>query len=89
MSNIRVYFPNLNSIRFVAALAVMIHHIEPVSYTHLDVYKRQAKAALEIVKENLKQSKNRVADFSNLERNGLMAKNDLLKACLLYTSRCV
>jgi len=28
MSNIRVYFPNLNSIRFIAALAVMIHHIE-------------------------------------------------------------
>lgn len=28
MSKLRVYFPNLNSIRFVAALAVMIHHIE-------------------------------------------------------------
>lgn len=42
----------------------------------------KAKAALEIVKENLKQSKNRVADFSNLESNGLMAKNDLLKAQL-------
>lgn len=28
MSNIRVYFPNLNSIRFIAALAVMIHHVE-------------------------------------------------------------
>ncbi len=32
MSNIRVYFPNLNSIRFVAALAVMIHHIELTKY---------------------------------------------------------
>ncbi len=42
----------------------------------------KAKAALEIVKENLKQSKNRVADFTNMERNGLMAKNDLLKAQL-------
>jgi peptidoglycan/LPS O-acetylase OafA/YrhL len=32
MSNIRVYFPNLNSIRFIAALAVMIHHIELTKY---------------------------------------------------------
>lgn len=32
MSNVRVYFPNLNSIRFVAALAVMIHHIELTKY---------------------------------------------------------
>lgn len=42
----------------------------------------KAKAALEIVKENLKQSQKRVADFSNLEKNGLLAKNDLLKAQL-------
>ncbi len=40
----------------------------------------KAKAALDIVKENLKQSQQRVADFSNLEKNGLMARNDLLKA---------
>ncbi|MBS1771933.1 MAG: TolC family protein [Bacteroidetes bacterium] len=42
----------------------------------------KAKAALEIVKENLKQSQNRVADFTHLVDNGLMAKNDLLKAQL-------
>ncbi len=42
----------------------------------------KAKAALDIVKENLKQSKQRVADFSNLEKNGLLARNDLLKAQL-------
>jgi outer membrane protein len=42
----------------------------------------KAKAALDIVKENLKQSQQRVADFSNLEQNGLMARNDLLKAQL-------
>lgn len=40
----------------------------------------KAKAALDIVKENLKQSQQRVSDFSNLEKNGLMARNDLLKA---------
>lgn len=42
----------------------------------------KAKAALEIVKENLKQSQNRVLDLTNLEKNGLLAKNDLLKAQL-------
>lgn len=42
----------------------------------------KANAALEIVKENLTQSQHRVADFSNLEKNGLLARNDLLKAQL-------
>lgn len=28
----QVYFPNLNSIRFIAALAVMVHHIEMTKY---------------------------------------------------------
>ncbi|HTN44939.1 MAG TPA: TolC family protein [Flavipsychrobacter sp.] len=42
----------------------------------------KAKAALELVKENLKQSEQRVKDFTNLEKNGLMARNDLLKAQL-------
>lgn len=42
----------------------------------------KARAALDIVRENLKQSQQRVADFSNLEQNGLLARNDLLKAQL-------
>lgn len=42
----------------------------------------KAKEALEIVRQNLKQSQQRVADFSNLEKNGLLARNDLLKAQL-------
>ena len=42
----------------------------------------KAKAALDIVKENLKQSQQRVSDLSNLEQNGLLARNDLLKAQL-------
>jgi len=40
----------------------------------------KAKASLDLVKENLKQARQRAADFSNLEKNGLMARNDLLKA---------
>lgn len=42
----------------------------------------KAREALDIVKENLKQSKLRVADLQNMEQNGLLARNDLLKAQL-------
>jgi outer membrane protein len=42
----------------------------------------KARAALDIVKENLREAQQRVADFSNLEKNGLLARNDLLKAQL-------
>jgi outer membrane protein TolC len=40
----------------------------------------KARAAVELVKEYLEQSNKRVQDFSNLEKNGLLARNDLLKA---------
>jgi outer membrane protein len=42
----------------------------------------KAKSAVRLVKENLAQSQQRVKDFSNLEKNGLLARNDLLKAQL-------
>jgi outer membrane protein len=40
----------------------------------------KAKATVALVNENLAQSNQRVSDFSNLEKNGLLARNDLLKA---------
>ena len=40
----------------------------------------KAHQAIALVKENLEQSQQRVKDFTNLEKNGLMARNDLLKA---------
>jgi outer membrane protein TolC len=40
----------------------------------------KAKEAIALVKENLEQSQQRVKDLSNLEKNGLLARNDLLKA---------
>lgn len=40
------------------------------------------KSAVSLVKENLKVAHQRVADFFNMERNGLLARNDLLKAQL-------
>lgn len=45
-----------------------------------NLYKSQVAVAL--VKENLAQSQQRDKDFSNLEQNGLLARNDLLKAQL-------
>lgn len=47
---------------------------------YYNLYK--AQAAVRLVNENLKQAQQRVKDFSNMEQNGLMARNDLLKAQL-------
>jgi outer membrane protein len=44
----------------------------------INLYK--AKEAITLVKENLAQSQQRVKDLSNLEKNGLLPRNDLLKA---------
>jgi outer membrane protein len=40
----------------------------------------KARSSVNIVRDNLAQSRQRVTDFSNLEKNGLLARNDLLKA---------
>ena len=45
-----------------------------------NLYKAQATVAL--VKDNLGQANQRVKDFTNLEKNGLLARNDLLKVAL-------
>lgn len=47
---------------------------------YVNLYK--AKAAVDLVKENLEQSRKRDTDFTNLEKNGIIARNDLLKAQL-------
>lgn len=47
---------------------------------YYNLYK--AQAAVKLVNENMKQARQRVKDFSNLEQNGLLARNDLLKAQL-------
>jgi len=47
---------------------------------YYNLYK--AQAAVKLVKENLKSSQQRVKDFSNMEANGLVARNDLLKVQL-------
>ena len=52
----------------------------PVSYTHLDVYKRQAYI---VARENLGETAALVAG------SALLTDYVLTVACLLYTSRCV
>jgi outer membrane protein TolC len=47
---------------------------------YINLYK--AGKAVNIVKENLQSSMSRDTNFSNLEKNGLLARNDLLKSQL-------
>lgn len=55
---------------------------EEVIYNTIDAFANLYKAsqAVAIVKESLEQSRQRVKDFTNLEKNGLLARNDLLKS---------
>ena len=72
-------------------MLITVLDLEPVSYTHLDVYKRQ-------VKDDLQASRGIAADLtaSNLAVVGdahlirhIFIGELLLGLCLLYTSRCV
>jgi len=56
--------------------AVILNTIDAFS----NLYK--AMAAADLVKESLNQAQQRAREFSNLEKNGLLARNDLLKADL-------
>ena len=42
----------------------------------------RAQKAVELITENLKSAQQRVTDFTDLEKNGIIARNDLLKAQL-------
>jgi len=44
----------------------------------INLYK--AYTAIGLVQENLQQAQQRVKDFTNMEKNGLLARNDLMKA---------
>ncbi|MBS1645672.1 MAG: TolC family protein [Bacteroidetes bacterium] len=54
--------------------------IQRIVSAYNNLYKASAGVAL--VAENLRQAEARVKDLSNLEQNGLLARNDLLKAQL-------
>ena len=52
--------------------------IENTIEAYVNLYK--AKASVSLVKESLAEAQQRVKDFTNLEQNGLLPRNDLLKA---------
>jgi outer membrane protein len=54
--------------------------IENTIEAYANLYK--ANAAVKLYEENLVQAQQRVKEFSNLEKNGLLARNDLLKVQL-------
>jgi outer membrane protein len=54
--------------------------IENTIEAYVNLYK--AGAAVTLFNENLAQAQQRVKDFTNLEQNGVLARNDLLKAQL-------
>jgi outer membrane protein len=55
---------------------------EEVIFNTIDAFANlyKAQAAMALVREELEQSRQRVKEFSNLEKNGLLPRNDLLKA---------
>ena len=61
----------------------------PVSYTHLDVYKRQDTLSEEIqnVSSIAGQVEGLVSEAENMINHGMQMVQTL--GCLLYTSRCV
>lgn len=65
--------------RFNAAHSKELIAMEVVEY-YADLYKVQK--SIELLQERLKGSEQRVKDFTNMEENGLIARNDLLKAQL-------
>jgi len=54
--------------------------IENTIEAYVNLYK--SEVAVKLYNENLLQAGQRVKDFANLEKNGLLARNDLLKAQL-------
>ena len=54
--------------------------IENTIEAYINLYK--ANAVVKLYEENLIQAQQRVKDFTNLEKNGLLARNDLLKVQL-------
>ncbi|QRR00959.1 TolC family protein [Dyadobacter sandarakinus] len=54
--------------------------IQNTVMAYSNLYK--AKTAVDLVTENLAREKQRVEDFTNREKNGMLARNDLMKAKL-------
>jgi len=82
-SGMRVQY-GIESAKYLAQAAELDadHNKEAVILNAINAYVNlyKAKAAVDLVKENLEQSRQRDKDFASLEKNGVLARNDLLKA---------
>ena len=69
---------------YQAEVANAAHSKEEIALRVVEYYASLYKAqkAVGLIKENLKSADQRVLDFTNLEKNGIIARNDLLKAQL-------
>ena len=67
------------------ALLLQIHFLVSVSYTHLDVYKRQVQH-LDIADE---LAHGQLIEGTDHAGCAIHLLAELLQPCLLYTSRCV
>jgi len=74
----------IESARFLAKAAELDaeNDKEEVAQNAVEAYVNlfKAGAAVRLVKENLEEAKQWAKDLSNLEKNGMLARNDLLKA---------
>ena len=71
----------------------VMDHFMPVSYTHLDVYKRQVADELMAFADELEKADDFETALSKLIRRELAAHKRILfngngYSCLLYTSSC-
>ena len=80
-------------VSLVQADAGLIQNVGPVSYTHLDVYKRQISYSIgrNYSRRDFMINNNLAAPERFDRYFALALENDAIptNACLLYTSRCV
>lgn len=75
---------NLSENMYRAETAMAEQTKEVVAMKVINLYARLYKSqkTLELLKENQKQAEQRATDFSEMEKNGIIPRNDLLKAQL-------
>ena len=73
-----------------------LEHLKPVSYTHLDVYKRQIRersVVVRLIGSHILNLINHIHAFKHLSEYSVavvkVRNTTMLDVCLLYTSRCV
>jgi outer membrane protein len=69
---------------YKAELSKSIQTKEEIAMKVIEYYANlyRAQKSVKLITENLKSAKQRVTDFKDLEKNGIIARNDLLKAQL-------